>query len=82
MRPRADRYALAYLESLSPRHLLYPPPDWAEHPKIADAQADLMAGVMRSMLDGIGVTDEQYERAIDIALEGLKAATVPGWETV
>ena len=78
--PGASRYALSYLASLSPRHLLYPPTNPADLAKLADSQADMLVGVIRAVLDGLGLPDEQWERGSEIAQEALRACTVPGWE--
>jgi hypothetical protein len=52
----------------------------AEKVKLGETQADLVVGTIRAMLDGIGITDEQHARAIDIAIAGLRAASNEGWE--
>jgi hypothetical protein len=78
--PGASRYALAYLASLSPRHLLYPPTSPADLAKLADSQADMLVGVIRAVLDGLGLSDAEWERGSEIASEALRACTVPGWE--
>jgi hypothetical protein len=78
--PPTSRYALAFLGSLSPRHLMYPPLTSAELSKIADAQADILEGVVQATFDGIGLTSEQYDRGNQLLVDGLRAATVPGWE--
>ena len=79
-RPEPRRYALAYLASLSPRHLLYPPTSPADLAKLADSQADMLVGVIRAVLDGLGLSDEQWEHCSEIASDALRACTVPGWE--
>jgi hypothetical protein len=78
--PGASRYALAYLASLSPRHLLNPPTSPADLAKLADSQADMLVGVIRAVLDGLGLSDAQWERGSEIASDALRACTVPGWE--
>jgi len=80
IRPSTSRYALAYMASLSPRHLLYPPTNPADLAKLADSQADMLVGVIRAVLDGLGLPDEQWERGSEIASDALRACTVPGWE--
>jgi hypothetical protein len=80
IRPGASRYALAYLASLSPRHLLYPPTSPADLAKLADSQADMLVGVLRAVLDGLGLSDEQWERGSEIASDALRACSVQGWE--
>ena len=76
----ASRYALAYLASLSPRHLLYPPTSPADLAKLADSQADMLVGVIRAVLDGLGLPDEQWERGSEIVSDALRACAVEGWE--
>jgi len=78
--PGASRYALAYLASLSPRHLLYPPTGPADLAKLADSQADMLVGVIRAVLDGLGLPDEQWDRGSEIASDALRACAVEGWE--
>ena len=80
MPPRASRYALAYLQSLSPRHLLYPPTNPADLAKLADSQADMLVGVIRAVLDGLGLPDAEWERGSEIASDALRACAVEGWE--
>ena len=80
IRPSASRYALSYLASLSPRHLMYPPTNPADLAKLADSQADMLVGVIRAVLDGLGLSDAEWERGSEIASDALRACTVPGWE--
>ena len=80
MQPGASRYALAYLASLSPRHLMYPSRDPADQAKIAYAQADMMVGVITAVLDGLGLSDADWQRGSDIASEALRACSTQGWE--
>jgi hypothetical protein len=79
-RPEPRRYALTYLSSLSPRHLLYPPTNPADLAKLADSQADMLVGVIRAVLDGLGLSDEDWERGSKIASDALRACSVQGWE--
>jgi hypothetical protein len=78
--PGASRYALAYLGSLSPRHLMYPSRDPADAAKIAYAQADMMVGVITAVLDGLGLSDSEWQRGSEIASDALQACSQPGWE--
>jgi hypothetical protein len=80
IQPSASRYALAYLASLSPRHLLYPPTNPADLAKLADSQADMLVGVIRAVLDGLGLSNEDWERGSEIASDALRACSVQGWE--
>jgi hypothetical protein len=80
IRPSASHYALAYLASLSPRHLMYPSRDPADQAKLAYAQADMLVGVIRAVLDGLGLSDSEWQRGSEIASEALRACSTPGWE--
>ena len=81
IRPGAGRYALAYLASLSPRHLLYPSTNPADQAKIAYAQADMMVGVITAVLDGLGLPDTEWQRGSEIAQGALRACSRQGWES-
>jgi hypothetical protein len=78
--PGASRYALAYLAALSPRHLMYPSRDPADQAKLAYAQADMLVGVIHAVLDGLGLSDSEWQRGSEIASEALRACSTPGWE--
>ena len=41
---------------------------------ISESQADTLRDVIEAVLDGIGLTDEQHERAIEIAVKELRRA--------
>jgi hypothetical protein len=43
------------------------------------AQAELMVGVTTKVLDGLNLSDADFVRGIDIAMEALKAASEEGW---
>jgi hypothetical protein len=79
-RPGASRYAVAYLASLSPRHLMYPSRDPADQAKLAYAQADMLVGVIHAVLDGLGLSDAEWQRGSEIASEAIRACSTPGWE--
>jgi len=74
------RYALAYLASMSPQHPVPPPANPADAAKLAHAQADMLVGVIRAVLDGLGLSDEDWERGSKIAQEELRACSRQGWE--
>ena len=44
----------------------------AELAAISESQADALEGVIRAVLDGIGLTDEQRERGIEILVTELR----------
>jgi len=76
---RADRGAFRYLES---SRLLVPPPaplDPAERHKLNQELADLVAEVITVVLDGLGLSDADWEQGCDIAMRELKAASEEGW---
>jgi hypothetical protein len=47
----------------------------AEVDRIAHSQADSLASVINTVLDGIGLTPEQRDRGIEIAINELRRAT-------
>jgi hypothetical protein len=77
----SDGPALRYLES---SRLLVPPPaplDPAEQRKLTADLADLVTHVITAVLDGLGLSDADWERGKKIAMEALMAATREGWST-
>ena len=77
---RADSWAYRYLQS---SRLLVPPPaplSPAEQHKLAGEQADTMVDVLWAVLDGLGLTQEQHDRGLDLAIKALQEAAGPGWE--
>ena len=40
----------------------------------------MLVGVIRVVLDGLGLSDAEWERGSEIASDALTACTVPGWE--
>ena len=76
---RSEEAALRYLES---SRLLVPPPaplDPAEQRKLTADLADLVTHVITAVLDGLGLSDADWERGKKIAMEALMAATREGW---
>jgi len=51
----------------------------ADQLKLAHSQADQMAGVIRAVLEGLKLSDEDYTRGIDLAIKELRAASSQGW---
>ena len=43
-------------------------------------EADMLVGVIKAVLDGLGLPDEQWERGSEIASDALRACAVEGWE--
>jgi hypothetical protein len=52
----------------------------ADQAKLAHAQADLIADVIESVLRGLRLSAEQYERGRKLAADALRAASAQGWE--
>ena len=77
----STRWALRYLEACRPQGVLPPAPlSSADQLKLANAQADEMAGVVRAVLDGLHLSDADFRRGIDIAIDALRAVSAQGWE--
>jgi len=62
--PCAERVAIELDRRRSP----------AERAAISEDQAEALKGVIDAVLDGIGLTEEQRERAIEIAVRELRRA--------
>ena len=80
-RPTLERpWAIRYLGTV--RGFKPPPPPMspAEQQKLAELEADQMVGVIRAVLEGLKLSDADYERGLDIAIEALRAASTQGWE--
>jgi hypothetical protein len=76
---RSDQAALRYLES---SRLLVPSPaplDPADQHKLTQELADLVAEVITSVLDGLGLSDADWERGRNLAMDALTAVTQEGW---
>jgi hypothetical protein len=76
---RANSGAIRYLES---SRLLVPPPapiDPAEQHKLEMELADTVAQVIATVLDGLGLSDADWERGRNLAMEALTAASAEGW---
>jgi hypothetical protein len=76
---RSDQAALRYLES---SRLLVPPPaplDPAEQRKLTQELADVVVDVITSVLDGLGLSDADWERGRNLAMDALTAVTQEGW---
>ena len=77
----STRWALRYLEACRPTSILPPAPlNAADQLKLAHAQADQMAGVIRAVLEGLNLSDADYTRGIDLAIKELQEASGQGWE--
>jgi hypothetical protein len=76
---RADRWAYRYLES---SRLLVPAPAPlrpADQRKLTHDLADLVADVITAVLDGLGLSDGDWERGRELAEKALTAVTQEGW---
>ena len=74
-------WALRYLEAGRPTSVFLPAhPSAEEMTKMAYAQADQMVGVVRAVLEGLKLSDEDYRHGIDIAIKELRAASAQGWD--
>ena len=76
---RSDQAALRYLES---SRLLVPPPaplDPGEQAKLTQELADVVAQVITTVLDGLGLSDADWERGRNLAMEAVMAVTQEGW---
>ena len=80
-RYEAGRLALRYLESSRPTRLPGLPPvlTAAEQEKLAHVQADLIVKVIRKVLDGLDLSDENFRRGIALAQDALREGATPGW---
>ena len=77
----STRWALRYLEACRPQGVLPPVPlSSADQLKLANAQADEMAGVVRAVLDGLKLSDADFDRGIAIAIDELRKASAEGWQ--
>ena len=77
----STRWALRYLEACRPQGVLPPVPlSSADQLKLAAAQADEMAGVVRAVLDGLNLSDADFDRGIAIAIDELRKTSAEGWQ--
>jgi hypothetical protein len=79
-RPPAERPAFRYLESSRRLGQVPPAMSQAEKTKLAEEQADLLVGVIWAVLDGLGLSDEVWEKGRLLAEKALQAVTPEGWE--
>jgi hypothetical protein len=78
-RPLTERWAIRYLESsrgLGPAPAPLSPADQA---KMSYAQAELMVHVITTVLDGLELSWELWDKGGEIAMRELKAASEEGW---
>ena len=76
--------AIGWLQACRPGEVLGPfivvPADAQGNARLFSDQADLMADVMSAVLDGLGLSEGDWERGRDIAVRELRAAAGQGWE--
>ena len=77
---RSQPWAVAYLETVRGFKPPSPPMSRADRVKLAETQADQMAGVIRAVLKGLKLSDEDYTRGIDLSFKELRAASAQGRE--
>jgi hypothetical protein len=74
-------WAFRYLQSSPLLARVAPAPmSPAEQHKLDGEQADTMVDVLWAVLDGLGLTEEQHDRGLDLAIKALQEAAGPGWE--
>lgn len=77
----STRWALRYLEACRPTTVLVAPAlNAADQLKLASAQADETAGVIRAVLDGLKLSDADFDRGITLAIEELRKVSAQGWQ--
>jgi hypothetical protein len=77
---RSEPWAIRYLETVRGFKPPPPPMSSADQVKLAEIQADEMTGVIRAVLEGLKLSDDDYTRGIDLAIKELRAASSQGWE--
>jgi hypothetical protein len=78
---RSEPWALRYLEACRPTSVFAPAHLGAEdQAKLAHSQADQIVGVIRAVLRGLGLSDADFRRGIDLAIKALRASSAQGWE--
>jgi hypothetical protein len=74
------QWAIRYLQTVRGFKPPPPPMSRADQVKLAETQADEIAGVIRTVLDGLNLSDADFRRGIDLATKALRAASAQGWE--
>jgi hypothetical protein len=76
-------WALRYLEASRPTSVLASAPQSAQDKtKMVYVQADQLVGVLRAVLEGLKLSDEDYTRGVDLAIKELRANSRDGWESL
>lgn len=77
----STRWALRYLEASRPTSVVAAAPlSPVDKAKLASQEADQMVGVIRAVLDGLNLSDDDFRRGIDLAIRELRANSRDGWE--
>jgi len=77
---RSEPWAIRYLQAGRPTSVLARAPSSpADGVKLAHLQADQIVGVIRAVLNGLDLSEEEWERGIKIAQDALRAAATQGW---
>jgi hypothetical protein len=76
---RADRWAFRYLESSRRLGQIPPAMSPTESHKLAEEQADMLVGVIWAVLDGPGLSDEEWEKGRLLAEKALRDVAEEGW---
>lgn len=76
---RADRWAFRYLESSRRLGQIPPAMSPTEQHKLADEQAEMLVGVIWAVLDGLGLSDDEWEKGRALAEKALREVADEGW---
>ena len=76
---RADRWAFRYLESSRRLGQIPPAMSPTEQHKLADEQAEMLFGVIWAVLDGLGLSDDEWEKGRALAEKALREVADEGW---
>jgi hypothetical protein len=56
------------------RRTLHRPPSTVADPRLAEAEADLLEGVIREVLAALDLTQDEHDRALRVAVAALRRA--------
>jgi hypothetical protein len=76
---RSDQAAWRYLESSRRLGQVPPAMSPAEKTKLAAEQADMLVGVIWAVLDGLGLSVEDWEKGRLLAEKALQGVVEEGW---
>ena len=76
-----EPWAIRYLEAGRPTSVMAQAPlNPQDAVKLAVLQADQVGNVIRAVLDGLKLSDDDFRRGIDLAIRELRANSRDGWE--